>query len=145
MSNAAGSFSSRQGSVKTMAGQPNLRQQQRVPTTLDVAVTGQTGDSLTCHTANLSRAGMSIECDRSRISTLVSDRWILAPKTPAEVTVNFDVPATSAQNVSIEATCNIVYIRRISHKIFHLGLQFAAFNGRGEDYIDQYVSQLLNG
>jgi hypothetical protein len=145
MGSSAGSLSFRQGGVKAMAGQPNLRQQQRVPTTLDVTVTGRAGESLDCHTANLSRAGMSIECDRKRINALASDRWILAPKSPAEVTVRLTVPIENVQSVTLEVVCNIIYIRRISHKVFHLGLQFVEFSGSGQEYVDQYVSRSLNG
>ncbi|WP_227545903.1 PilZ domain-containing protein [Marinobacter fonticola] len=127
-----------------MAGKLNLRQQQRVPTDIDVTVINPDGESLVCKTANLSRAGMMVECESDRVQSLISDRWNVAPKDPVGLDVRFSVPVVTVQSVNIEAQCNVVHIRRISRKVFQLGLQFTHFEGNGHDYVDQYVSRLLS-
>ncbi|ENO13346.2 PilZ domain-containing protein [Marinobacter nanhaiticus D15-8W] len=130
--------------MKTMAGKPNLRQQQRVPTNLEVTVTHPDGTCITCKTANLSRAGMMVECDSARVQELVPDRLAVAPKDPIQLSIKFSVPVVSVQSVNVEAQCDVVHIRRISRQVFHLGLQFRFFEGNGHDYVDQYVSRLLS-
>lgn len=127
-----------------MAGKPNLRQQQRVSTDIEVTVNHPNGMSVACKTANLSRAGMMVECDSERVQELIPDRQAVAPKDPVRLNIKFSVPVVAVQSVNIEARCDVVHIRRISRKVFQLGLQFTDFEGNGHDYVDQYVSRLLS-
>ncbi|MEQ5834578.1 PilZ domain-containing protein [Marinobacter sp. NFXS9] len=143
MGSALDPFPSTLGGLKTMGGKPNLRQQQRISTRLSVTVTNEEGNSLTCQTANLSRAGMMVECESDRIDALISDRRTIAPKDPVALDVHFSVPVVTVQSVNVAARCHVVHLRRISRKLFHLGLQFSHFEGNGHDYVDQFVSRKL--
>ncbi|WP_228160532.1 MULTISPECIES: PilZ domain-containing protein [Marinobacter] len=127
-----------------MGGKPNLRQQQRIATRLEVIVSDREGNTLTCHTANLSRAGMMVECESERLDTLIADKRNIAPKDPVELDVRFSIPVVTVQSVTVEARCYVVHIRRVSRRMYHLGLQFSQFEGNGHDYVDQFVARELN-
>lgn len=143
MGSALLSYPASQSGLKAMGGQPNLRQQQRIPARLEVSIISLDGTCLECRTANLSRAGMMVECESDRIGSLIADRWAVAPKDPVALDVRFSVPVVTVQSVNIEVRCHVVHVRRISRNVFHLGLQFSEFAGNGHDYIDQFVSREL--
>lgn len=129
--------------IKSMAGKNNLRQQQRVPANIAVTVCNPDGNQLVCHTANLSRAGMLVECDSSHVRDILPGNSPVAPKKTVALDIKFAVPVVSVQSVNIEASCDIVHVRRVSKNLFQLGLQFTGFTGNGHDYVDQYVSRQL--
>ncbi|MDG5499277.1 PilZ domain-containing protein [Marinobacter sp. BGYM27] len=129
--------------IKSMAGKNNLRQQQRVSTNIEVTVCNPNGNQLVCHTANLSRAGMLVECDSDHVRDILPGNSPIAPKKAVALDVKFAVPVVSVQSVNIEASCEIIHVRRVSKNRFQLGLQFTGFNGNGHDYVDQYVSRQL--
>ncbi|MGP4844631.1 PilZ domain-containing protein [Marinobacter sp. 1Y8] len=129
--------------IKSMAGKNNLRQQQRVSTNIAVTVCNPDGNQLVCHTANLSRAGMLVECDSNHVRDILPGNPTVAPKKTVALDVKFAVPVVSVQSVNIEASCDLVHIRRVSKNRFQLGLQFTGFAGNGHDYVDQFVSRQL--
>jgi hypothetical protein len=130
-------------SMKPVAAKVNLRNQQRVETALDVALTRPDGARVVTHVSNLSRAGMMIECDAQTARVLVPGNRTPAPGNWLEVAAEFSVPVVITQPVTIRADCHVVHLRRISRDCFQVGLQFIEFDGSGFSHLDAYVARLL--
>jgi len=129
--------------MKTTAAKPNLRNQQRVDVSTDITIEKPDGECLTCSVANLSRSGVMISCTEETVKQLIPDRKVPAPGHWIPVKTRFAVPVLPTQPVSVIAEGSIVNMRRIARDEFHLGIQFAEFEGNGFDYLDRYVSKLL--
>jgi len=135
---------SRRDVMKTATIKPNLRNQQRVDASLDVTFRREDAVEVRCRTTNLSRAGMMISCSSDCVEKLVPGLKSPAPGQWVEASAEFALPVVAAQKVSILAHCHIIYLRRVSRNEFQLGIQFSEVEGRGHEYIDQYVSRQLS-
>lgn len=131
--------------MKPVAFKPNLRNQQRVDVSADVTIERKDGSCLTCKIANLSRTGIMISCNQALVKELVPSQRAPIPGSVIPVTAKFSVPVVPTQPVSVIAEGSIVHMRRIARDEFHIGIQFAEFEGNGYDYVDRYVSKLLSG
>lgn len=129
--------------MKTTTAKPNLRNQQRVDVAADITIEKPDGECLTCSVANLSRSGVMISCSEKAAKKLIPGRKAPAPGDWIPVRARFSVPVLPTQPVSIIAEGSIVNMRRVARDEFHLGIQFAEFEGNGYDYVDRYVSKLL--
>lgn len=134
---------SRRDVMKTATVKPNLRNQQRVGASLDVTFQRAPDVEVMCRATNLSRAGMMVSCSPECVEKLVPGLKLPAPGQWIEASAAFALPVVAAQKVTITARCHIIHLRRISRSEFQLGLQFSEVEGRGLDYIDQYVSRQL--
>jgi len=129
--------------MKTTTAKPNLRNQQRVDVSADITIEKPDGECLTCSVANLSRSGVMISCCEKAVKQLIPGRKAPAPGDWIPVKTRFSVPVLPTQPVSVIADGSIVNMRRVARDEFHLGIQFAEFEGNGYDYLDRYVSKLL--
>ena len=126
----------RRVTMKPVATKTNLRNQQRVDVSTDITIETADGTCVTCSVANLSRTGVMISCSQEAVRALI-------PGQKSPVKTRFSVPVLATQPVSVIADGNIVHMRRVARDEFHLGIQFAEFEGNGADYVDRYVSKLL--
>ncbi|WP_416383195.1 PilZ domain-containing protein [Marinobacter sp. F4218] len=133
----------RRVAMKPVAIKTNLRNQQRVDVSTEITVEKPDGSCLTCSVANLSRTGVMISCSREAVKALIPNQQSPAPGNWISVKTRFSVPVVATQPVSIIADGNIVHMRRVARDEFHLGIQFAEFEGNGFDYVDRYVAKLL--
>ncbi|WP_336366284.1 PilZ domain-containing protein [Marinobacter sp. C2H3] len=129
--------------MKNLAAKPNLRNQQRVDVATDITIEKPDGESLTCAVANLSRSGVMISCNMQTVRQLLPRQAAPVPGQWIPVRTRFSVPVLPTQPVAIVADGNIVHLRRVARDEFHVGIQFAEFEGNGFDYVDRYVSTLL--
>ena len=129
--------------MKPVAVKLNLRNQQRVDVATEITIEKPDGCCLTCSVANLSRSGVMVSCNQEVVKQLVPGQKAPAPGNWIAVKTRFSVPVVATQPVSIIADGNIVQMRRIARDEFHVGIQFAEFEGNGFDYVDRYVSKLL--
>lgn len=129
--------------TRPVAIKPNLRNQQRADVSIDLTIEKPDGTSLRCSTVNLSRSGVMISCDQETLKTLLPEQKTPAPGHWIPIRTRFSVPVVAQQPVLIEADASIVHMRRIARNEFHLGIQFAAFEGNGYNYVDLYVRRLL--
>ncbi|WP_339800385.1 PilZ domain-containing protein [uncultured Marinobacter sp.] len=129
--------------VKPRSSAPCLRDQQRVDASLSVQVHRPGQSPIECLMTNLSRSGMMVSCDAETIDRLVPSRRPPAPGDWIDVSARFEVPVISKQSVLVSATCHLAHLRRVSRNEFQLGIRFVDFQGRGFDYVDQYVHRLL--
>ena len=129
--------------MKPVAVKLNLRNQQRVDVATEITIEKPDGCCLTCSVANLSRSGVMVSCNQEVVKQLVPGQKAPAPGNWIAVKTRFSVPVVATQPVSIIADGNIVHMRRIARDEFHVGIQFAEFEGNGFDYVDRYVSKLL--
>lgn len=133
----------RRVTMKPVATKTNLRNQQRVDVSTDITIETADGTCLTCSVANLSRTGVMISCSQEAVRALIPGQKSPAPGNWITVKARFSVPVLAPQPVSVIADGNIVHMRRVARDEFHLGIQFAEFEGNGADYVDRYVSKLL--
>jgi len=131
------------------AGRPNLRHYHRVSTQFDATIssceeTGGEASRLKCQLTNLSRAGVMAVCTPDMVKTLLPGGAVIGPRQSVRVKVQFEVPVLAVQKVQIGALCDVVYLRRISRDIFHLGMSFVSFDDSGQDCIDQYIDRKLH-
>lgn len=131
--------------VKPRSSEPNLRDQQRVDVALEVTLNRHGQTPVKCRMTNLSRAGMLICCDAELVDRLVPGRKAPAPGDWINVSAQFEVPVIPPQTVAIAASCHLAHLRRVSRNEFHLGVRFVDFEGRGFDYVDQYVQRIMAG
>ncbi|SFR52112.1 PilZ domain-containing protein [Marinobacter daqiaonensis] len=129
--------------VKPRAAEPNLRDQQRVDVKLPVTLNRPGQAVIECEICNLSRSGMLIRCTGKVTDVLMPGRRTPAPGDWIDVTARFEVPVIARQTISLAARCHIAHLRRIARDEFHLGIRFVDFEGRGFDYVDQYVHRLM--
>ena len=129
--------------VKPRAAEPNLRDQQRADVNLNVTLNRPGQPAIECEICNLSRSGMMIRCTSKVTETLIPGKRAPAPGDWIDVTARFEVPVLSQQSVQLSARCHIAHLRRMAKDEFHLGIRFVDFDGRGFDYVDQYVHRLL--
>ncbi|MGM0569702.1 PilZ domain-containing protein [Marinobacter sp.] len=130
--------------VKPRSAEPNLRDQQRADVSLPVTLNRPGQPAIECQMCNLSRAGMMIRCTTAVTETLIPDKRAPAPGDWIAINARFDVPVLAQQSVSLSARGHIAHLRRIARDEFHLGIRFVDFDGRGFDYVDQYVHRLLS-
>ena len=131
--------------MKPVTAKPNLRNQQRVSVSTDIAIETPDGTCVTCTVSNLSRTGLMVICDLNTVRALIPHQRPPAPGQWIAVKTRFSVPVLPTQPVSVIAEGNIVHMRRTARNEFQLGIQFAEFENNGYDYVDRYVSQLLAG
>ncbi|MFW5824054.1 MAG: PilZ domain-containing protein [Marinobacter sp.] len=129
--------------IKPRAAEPNLRDQQRVDVELPVILNRPGQPPIDCQICNLSRSGMMITCDTKVTEALIPGKRAPAPGDWIDVNARFEVPVLAQQSVSLSARCHIAHLRRVARNEFHLGIRFVDFDGRGFDYVDQYVHRLL--
>ncbi len=134
----------KRNTMKPVATKSNLRDQQRVETSLDVVAILSEQVTVNCKATNVSRAGMMISCDEKTLNRLVPNQTSPAPGQWIEISTQFSLPVVASQNVTVSADCHIVYLRRVSRDEFHVGIQFCRFEGNGHQYVDQYVSRQLS-
>lgn len=128
---------------KRMASRPNLRHHQRIPLDLTVDVKLPDGSMQSCQLANMSRAGMMLECSPEEMGRLVPNHSPVAPRQAIRLSTVFDLPIIALQRVRVHADCDVIYVRRLSRHVFQIGMQFVAFEGYGQDYVDQFVDRHL--
>lgn len=129
--------------VKPRSNAPCLRDQQRVDASLAVQVHRPGQTPIECLMTNLSRSGMMLSCDSQTVKHLVPSGRPPAPGDWIDVSAQFEVPVINKQSVMISAKCHLAHLRRVSRNEFQLGIRFVDFEGRGFDYVDQYVHRLL--
>lgn len=129
--------------MKSAAIKTNLRNQQRVNVSTEIAIERPDGSCLTCSVANLSRTGLMISCSQEAIKTLIPEQQSPAAGKWISVKTRFSVPVVATQPVSVIAEGHIVHMRRIARDEFQLGIQFSVFEGNGFEYVDRYVAKLL--
>ncbi|WP_242634321.1 PilZ domain-containing protein [Marinobacter salicampi] len=137
------STGSLRGPMKSVSSKPNLRDQQRVDASLEIAVSRPDGTTVKCQCTNISRAGMMVACDSKLVGDLVPGLRSPAPGEWVEVITRFSVPVVAAQNVQVAAEGLVVHLRRVSKDTFHIGIRFSRFEGNGHDYVSQFVSRQL--
>lgn len=137
------SASARPMRVKPRAAEPNLRDQQRVDVSLAVSLNRPGQPAVECEMCNLSRAGMMIRCTIDTTEALIPGKRAPAPGDWIDIHARFEVPVLAQQSVNLSARCHIAHLRRVARNEFHLGVRFVDFDGRGFDYVDQYVHRLL--
>ena len=129
--------------VKPRTAEPNLRDQQRADVDLNVTLSRPGQPAIDCTICNLSRSGMLISCTSEVTETLIPGKRAPAPGDWIAVNARFEVPVLAQQSVQLNARCHIAHLRRMARNEFHLGIRFVDFDGRGFDYVDQYVHRLL--
>lgn len=130
--------------VKPRSAEPNLRDQQRVNIDLPVTLNRPGQPPIECAICNLSRSGMMIRCTSKITEALIPGKRSPAPGDWIDVNARFDVPVLAQQSVRLSAQCHIAHLRRMAKDEFHLGIRFVDFDGRGFDYVDQYVHRVLS-
>ncbi|MEO9522470.1 PilZ domain-containing protein [Marinobacter alexandrii] len=133
----------RRVAMKPAVIKTNLRNQQRVDVSTEIAIERPDGCCLTCSVANLSRTGLMISCSQEAIKALIPDQRSPAPGNWVSVKTRFSVPVVATQPVAVIAEGHIVHMRRIARDEFQLGIQFSEFEGNGFEYVDRYVAKLL--
>lgn len=128
---------------KRMASRPNLRHYQRIALELAVDVKLPDGSVQSCQLANLSRAGMMLECTPEEMARLVPNHSPVAPRQAVRLSTVFDLPIIALQRVRVHAECDVIHIRRVSRSTFQIGMQFVSFEGYGQDYVNQFVDRNL--
>lgn len=123
--------------------QTNLRYHNRINTQFDASMKSPQGETLTGTIANLSRAGLMIECDRQTIEDLIPNNNPVSPKTPVSLEVDFKLWSASSQYESLTAICNIIHVRRISRETYQVGMEFDHFPNDDYEKVTHYVDQKL--
>lgn len=129
--------------MKPVASIPNLRSQQRVGVSAEIAIEKPDGTTLDCRISNLSRSGVMISCSQGTAKQLLPGLRTPAPGTSVEVKTRFAVPVLPTQTVLVIAEGKVMHMRRIARDEFQVGIQFCEFEGNGFDYVDRYVAKLL--
>lgn len=129
--------------VKPRSAEPNLRDQQRVDVDMKVTLNRPGQPPIECDICNLSRSGMMIRCTTAITEALIPGMRAPAPGDWIDVNARFEVPVLAQQSIQLAARCHIAHLRRMARDEFHLGVRFVDFDGRGFDYVDQYVHRLL--
>lgn len=122
--------------------QTNLRYHNRITTQFSATMTSSDGKTLIGTIANLSRAGLMIECDRKTVEDLIPKNNPPAPKNPIQMKVAFDLWLSDNRD-TLFATCNIVHVRRKSREIYQVGIEFKEFPNDDYNKVELYVDQKL--
>lgn len=130
--------------MKPVSSKPNLRKQQRVSASLEVTARPASGGEVTCQCTDLSRAGMTVSCDLETANTLIPGLKSPAPGEWLRVKLSFSLPVVAAQRVKVSGEGFIMHLRRISRETFQIGIHFSEFEGNGQDYVSQFVSNQLS-
>jgi hypothetical protein len=105
--------------------------------------------------ANISKAGLMIECNRQTIEDLIPRESTPSPKTPVRLEILFTLkqqtsirqqePLEQGQKTQTDlfAICNIIHVRRISRDVYHIGVEFLVFPNDDYAVVAQYVESRL--
>ncbi|MCP5207515.1 MAG: PilZ domain-containing protein [Hahellaceae bacterium] len=123
--------------------QTNLRYHNRVTTRLEAIMSTGKNQALIGTLANISKAGLMIECSRQVVEDLIPRDSTPSPKTPVRLEVAFDLWLSEGQPEHLHSICNIIHVRRKSREIYQVGVEFLSFPHNDYAAVVKYVDQRL--
>jgi len=102
-----------------------------------VSIGTNTHASLNTSIQTISKDGMTITCDQHDLQLLLPNRVCISPKQPVQLPISFTLTK------KIQASCNIVCVRRLSKNIFQLELRFNHMKEKDEELLDYHIEKLL--
>ena len=128
-----------QSSSATMTLKRNLRHHLRVPIRVPATVQTREGQPVSAEVANISRAGVMLECDRQTLELIHPKAMTANPGSPLETALAFTIPSQTGGKVAINCTCHIIYARRLSRDVFHVGLEFKDLEEHLAPHLEHYI------
>ena len=109
----------------------------RISLTIPIRLVAPDNNSLTATSHNISLGGIVLETDstvhKELIATNSSDNM-------TQYKLAFTLPH---QNKSLQLNTRVVYVRRLSQNLFHIGLRFVEPNEQSRKLIENYVKSHL--
>ena len=123
----------------TMPMKRNLRHHLRVPIRVSATIETPTGQQLQTELANLSRTGVMVECNRETLELLHPKAVTAAPGTGAPAVIHFIIPSKIGGKITVDTPCNVVYARRLSRDVFHVGMEFKKLEEHLVPHLEEYI------
>ncbi|ARU55947.1 type IV pilus assembly PilZ [Oleiphilus messinensis] len=117
----------------------NLRYHHRIRSEIEATLLVDNEELCSTTIANISRAGIMIECNQKTLEDILPNQHQIAPKKPVQVEVEFNLPLSVYHEVSVKAYCNVIHTRRLSKNSYQIGLEFAHFANEDFRYVEQYM------
>lgn len=119
----------------------NLRHHLRVPADFIAHVETERGEERAIAIANISRAGIMLDCDQEALETLLPNAIRLAPQDPIALSVQFDLPLSTSGLASISNDMHVIYCRRLSRDSFHVGLEFNDLDAEQIILLEKFITE----
>lgn len=123
----------------------NLRHHIRVPIRVSATVQTRNGQQVSTEVANISRTGVMLACDRQSLELIHPKGMTANPGSPLETTVAFTIPSQIGGKVAINSRCHIIYARRLSRDLFHIGLEFLNLEEHLVPHLEHYIEAHREG
>jgi hypothetical protein len=123
--------------------QTNLRYHNRVNTRLEAIMSTGNKTALIGTLANISKAGLMIECSRQVVEDLIPRDSTPSPKSPVRLEVAFDLWLNSDESKHLHSICNIIHVRRKSRETYQVGVEFLSFPQNDYATVVKYVDLRL--
>ena len=91
-----------------------------------------------CYLNRVSRDSLTLACDASTLNTLIPNKVCVVPNAPILLKANF------ALSQNIEASCRVVFTRRLSKDKFLLELKFVEISEQDMSNLDVFIEKALD-
>ena len=92
----------------------------------------------TCYLNRVSRDSLTLACDASTLNKLIPNKVCVAPNSPILLKASF------ALSQNIEASCRVVFTRRLSKDKFLLELKFVGISEQDMSNLDVFIEKALD-
>ena len=111
----------------------------RIPTQLKISG----GPQLEIWMENISITGLMLEASRDDFQKILVNSKGLHIHEPVEVDLNFSLPGKAVAQVTVNARCRAIYVRRQSQNKYYIGFKFLKITQRSKMAVNRYINHKL--
>ncbi|HET7674395.1 MAG TPA: PilZ domain-containing protein [Gammaproteobacteria bacterium] len=123
-------------------GEPERRRHPRVYENLPAEIGLAGGQTMRLTLLNISLSGAQFGCDESELQRIKTEGFPALHGQTVELGVRVGLPSTQHPTETLEATCRVVYTRRITQQRYCIGTQFTELKGQGHQLLMQYLLEV---
>lgn len=117
---------------------PERRRHPRVYENLSAEIGLADGKTLKLTALNISLSGVQFGCDEEEMRRIKTEGSPALHGETVEIGLNVGLPSARAAE-TLEATCRLIYTRRVTQRRYCLGMQFTHLKGEGRQVLLRYL------
>lgn len=118
---------------------PERRRHPRVYQNLPAEIGLAEDKALNLTALNISLSGVQFGCNEEQMQRIKNDGHPALHGATVEVGLRVELPMDGGPAETLEATCRLVYTRRVTQHRYCLGMQFTHLKGQGRDALLRYL------
>lgn len=104
----------------------------------------QEGQTLKLALMNISHGGVQLGCNEDELQRIRKEGFPALHGQTVEIDLRVTLPSTTRAPEQLEATCRLVYTRRVTQHRFCLGMQFTDIKGQSRQALTRYLLEAPN-